>query len=177
MPLATPSQTAGPFVGIGTEWMVEPDSASEGPILISGDVKDGAGEPVTDAMLEFWQADPEGRFPSESPAWHGFRRALTDSLGRYRVSTFEPGRVVAADGTTQAPHIAVSIFARGLMQRLVTRIYLPGDTEALTADPLLLSLPTADRARLVARKTVHEGELEFDIRLQGDEESIFFEPW
>jgi protocatechuate 3,4-dioxygenase alpha subunit len=182
----TPSQTAGPFVSIGTGWMVETfvsDSLSSqnrhpDAIEISGDVRDGNGDPVGDAMIEFWQADPEGRFPPESPpGWRGFGRALTGPDGGYVLVTLAPGSVPDARGAMQAPHIDVSIFARGLVQRLVTRIYLPGDTESLSSDPVLATVPEADRHRLIAREGRSGKELAFDIRFQGDEETVFFEPW
>ncbi|TMM13030.1 MAG: protocatechuate 3,4-dioxygenase subunit alpha [Actinobacteria bacterium] len=119
-------------------------------------------------MLETWQADGEGRFGE----W-GFARCLTDADGRYRLSTVKPGSVPAADGTPQAPHIDVSVFARGLLQRLVTRIYFPDEAEANDADPVLSSIadPVA-RASLVAAAV--DGDLRFDVRLQGDEETAFF---
>ena len=208
----TPSQTAGPFVSIGTEWdaggRLVPETA-KGAISIVGCVLDGAGSPVTDAMLEFWQADPAGQFPSgpagsrfgaspsgrspsgRSPSggspsggspsggsWTGFARALTDEQGRYRLVTLKPGPVPGAGGQPQAPHIDVSIFARGLLQRLVTRIYFP-DEEALNAtDPVLSSLGDAGLAsRLVASGEADSPSLRFDIRLQGDQETVFFAPW
>jgi protocatechuate 3,4-dioxygenase, alpha subunit len=209
----TPSQTAGPFVSIGAEWdatgLLVPEGTA-GAVSIVGHVFDGAGAPVTDAMLEFWQADPEGRFPSRSPAgppsagppsagppsagltsagpasvgsWTGFARALTDQEGMYRIVTVKPGPVPGPGGERQAPHIDVSIFARGLLQRLVTRIYFP-DEEALNAnDPVLSSLGDAALAqRLVASPepgppAPGTPSLRFDIRLQGEQETVFFAPW
>ena len=125
--LPTPSQTAGPFVSIGTEWDATGRMVEEGSpavITVMGTVFDGRGEPVTDAMLEFWQADPEGHFPPETAStWTGFTRCLTYKGGRFRLVTVKPGSVPGPDGEAQAPHIDVSLFARGLLQRLVTRIY------------------------------------------------------
>jgi protocatechuate 3,4-dioxygenase, alpha subunit len=186
----TPSQTAGPFVSICCDWMTgvpvadtlisrahDAAGADSGCLTLTGIVLDGAAEPVTDAMLEFWQADPDGHFPPDSPpAWRGFARALTDSDGRYRLVTVKPGSVPSSNGAPQAPHLDVSIFARGLMQRLVTRIYLSDDADALACDPLLESIPSHDRARLVAMPGDGPGEFVFDIRLQGDQETVFFEP-
>jgi protocatechuate 3,4-dioxygenase, alpha subunit len=166
---ATPSQTVGPFFRFGVEWMAPAGTPPSGaPVVVTGTVSDGDGRPVSDAMLETWQADGQGRFGE----W-GFARCLTDADGGYRLSTVKPGRVLAADGTRQAPHIDVSVFARGLLQRLVTRIYFPDEAEANDADPVLSSVvdPTA-RASLVAAAV--DGDLRFDIRLQGDEETAFF---
>jgi protocatechuate 3,4-dioxygenase alpha subunit len=164
---ATPSQTVGPFFRLGLEWMARAAQTPSGaPVVVTGTVFDGDGRPVPDAMLETWQADGEGRFGE----W-GFARCLTDGDGNYRLSTVKPGRVPAADGTRQAPHIDVSIFARGLLQRLVTRIYFPDEAEANDADPVLSSIGDS-RASLVA--VAGDRDLRFDIRLQGDEETAFF---
>ncbi len=165
---ATPLQTAGPFFRFGLEWMARAGQSLPGtPVVVTGTVYDGAGSPVPDAMLELWQADGEGRFGEG-----GFARCLTRSGGDYRLDTVKPGRVPAADGAPQAPHIDVSVFARGLLQRLVTRIYFPDEAEANDADPVLSSIvdPVA-RATLVARAV--DGDLRFDIRLQGHEETAF----
>jgi protocatechuate 3,4-dioxygenase, alpha subunit len=181
----TPSQTAGPFVSIGTEWdatgSMVPESSS-GALMLAGRVIDGSGQPVTDAMLEFWQADPDGCFPAapDKGRWSGFTRALTDREGRYRLVTLKPGPVAAGDGRPQAPHIDVSIFARGLLQRLVTRAYF-SDEEALNeTDPVLASvgeLGLALRSRLIAQRQPGTATYRFDIYLQGDQETIFFAPW
>jgi protocatechuate 3,4-dioxygenase alpha subunit len=175
----TPSQTAGPFLSIGTEWLADGSIAAVGAaggIIVTGRVLDGAGMPVTDAVLEFWQADADGRYPPETaPDWTGFTRALTDHEGRYRLQTVAPGRVAAGDGTPQAPHIDVSIFARGLLQRLVTRIYLSDEEAANALDPVLCSISEAAAASsLIAR--AGPGGYELDLRLQGDGETIFFVP-
>jgi protocatechuate 3,4-dioxygenase alpha subunit len=129
-------------------------------------VLDGAGVPVSDAMVEIWQADPKGEFP---PDWRGFGRCFTDDEGHFAFVTVKPGRVDAR----QSPHIDVSVFARGLLQRLVTRIYFPDEEAANAADPVLTSIeqPTA-RATLVAFGT--PPDLRFDIHLQGDDETVFF---
>jgi protocatechuate 3,4-dioxygenase alpha subunit len=186
----TPSQTAGPFVSIGTEWnstgLVVPES-TPGARSIVGRVTDGAGAPVTDAMLEFWQADPEGRFPSapapadgssSTPPWTGFARALTDGEGSFRLVTLKPGPVPGPSGETQAPHVDISIFARGLLQRLVTRLYFPDEAALNASDPVLSGLGDAALAsRLVASREEGNRSLRFDIRLQGDQETVFFAPW
>lgn len=177
--LTSPSQTAGPFVSLGTAWSA--DGAMVGPgetgtITLSGFVIDGAGEPVTDGLLEFWQADGQGRFgPAGGAAWTGFSRALTGADGAYRLVTVKPGAVPLEDGRPQAPHINVSIFARGLLQRLVTRVYF-SDEEANAADPVLALLAPDLRTRMVA---VHEpGTVGYrlDLHLQGPQESVFFAP-
>jgi len=175
---ATPSQTAGPFLSIGTSWGAlgaAVEAGVPGSFVLSGTVTDGAGAPVTDALVEFWQADPSGRFPPETPdTWRGFTRALTDEGGTYRMRTLRPGRVACQAGL-QAPHIDVSIFARGLLQRLVTRVYLGDEQEANASDPVLASIADeADRARLVAVSV--PGGFRFDIALQGPKETPFFVP-
>ncbi len=159
----TPSQTVGPYLAIALPWadgaFVVP-SGTPGAIVITGIVRDGAGEPVPDALVETWQADPDSRFnhPDDprgaaEPAAAGFRgfgRCPTDADGRYWIVTLRPGPLPTADGGTQAPHIDVSVFARGLLNRVVTRIYLPGE-EANSADPVLNSIADpARRATLIA---------------------------
>jgi protocatechuate 3,4-dioxygenase, alpha subunit len=171
-PSPTASQTIGPFFRFGLEWAATPelvDPGADGAVTIEGRVLDGDGEPVPDAMVEIWQADAEGRFPPEAAGdWTGFGRDLTDGSGRFRFVTVAPG---AVDGD-QAPHIDVSVFARGLLQRVVTRLYLPDDPGALARDPLLASIAEPERrASLVA--TGEGGILRFDIHLQGDRETVF----
>jgi protocatechuate 3,4-dioxygenase alpha subunit len=178
----TPSQTIGPFFSHALPWpdgpaVVEP--GHPGAIRIGGRVRDGAGDPVPDAMIETWQADPDGRFAHpEDPSggagvtFRGFGRALTDDDGRYGLVTLKPGPVPGPGGP-QAPHIDVSVFARGLLNRLVTRIYFPDEPERNAADPVLASIGDPERrATLVA---VADGEgLRFDIHLQGPHETVFF---
>jgi protocatechuate 3,4-dioxygenase, alpha subunit len=176
----TPPQTVGPFLSIGLTWpnghLVVPEG-SPGALRISGVLRDGAGEPVADGMVETWQADAEGRFdhpddprvPSGS-CFGGFGRCPTDAEGRFQIVTLKPGAL----GDGQAPHIDVSVFARGLLNRLVTRIYFPDEAEANAADPVLASIEdAAERATLIARED--GGVLRFDIRLQGDGETVFFD--
>jgi protocatechuate 3,4-dioxygenase alpha subunit len=179
----TPSQTAGPFLHIGLSW---PDGAevvadgTAGSIVLRGRVTDGAGEPVTDALVETWQADADGRFahPDDPrgavPArFRGFGRAETDAGGRYRIRTVKPGPLPTSEGDAEAPHVNVSVFARGLLDRVVTRCYFPDEETANAADPVLNRVPPARRATLVARAV--DGGYEFDIRLQGDGETVFFD--
>ena len=168
----TPSQTIGPFFTVGLIWADGPDVVADGTpgtVRIGGRVLDGAGDPVADALVETWQADPAGRFSSE---FRGFGRSATDAGGRWAIRTRKPGPLPAPDGGTEAPHLDVSVFARGLLHRVVTRIYFPDEAEANAADPVLCSIPDPEaRARLVA---VAEGDgLRFDIRLQGDQETPF----
>jgi protocatechuate 3,4-dioxygenase, alpha subunit len=132
-------------------------------------------------MLEIWQADEEGRFPHPDdprhaecdPGFTGFARSATDADGRYRFVTIVPGRVPSADGALQAPHAVVSVFARGLLDRVVTRVYFPVDDAALASDPVLALVALEQRATLVARRG-GDG-FEFDIHLQGDHETVFFD--
>ena len=178
----TPSQTIGPFFAVGLPWPDGPDvvpAGTPGAVLIGGQVVDGAGEPVPDALVETWQADPDGRFahPDDprGPAtsdFRGFGRCATDAHGRWAIRTLKPGPLPAPDGGTEAPHLDVSVFARGLLHRVVTRIYFPDEAEANAADPVLCSIPDPKvRERLVA---VAEGDgLRFDIHLQGDQETPF----
>ena len=163
------SQTIGPFFRVGMSWMdaqnVIPTAMAEA-ITITGRVLDGAGEPVADAVVEIWQADADGAFPA---SWRGFGRGFTDEGGNFGFVTVKPGRV----DDRQAPHIDVSVFGRGLLQRLVTRMYFPDEADANAADPVLSSIedPTA-RATLVAAAT--PSHFRFDIHLQGDHETVFF---
>ena len=178
----TPSQTIGPFFAVQLCWPDGPEVVPEGTpgaVWIGGRVTDGDGDPVPDALVETWQADPTGRFahPGDprGPATSGFRgfgRCATDAEGRWAVRTLKPGPLPDQDGGTEAPHLDVSVFARGLLHRLVTRVYFPDEAEANAADPLLASIPDpAARARLVA---VADGDgLRFDIHLQGDPETPF----
>ena len=183
----TPSQTVGPFfrpalIEAGAETLVRKETRGN-RVAIEGRVIDGDGAPVTDAMLEIWQANAEGRYdhPDDDqeklldPAFHGFGRAATDALGTFRFHTIKPGPVPGVDGALQAPHINVSIFARGLLKRLVTRIYFP-DEPLNATDRVLNSSPQARRATMVAAWTdsTHRA-LRFDVILQGANETVFLE--
>jgi protocatechuate 3,4-dioxygenase, alpha subunit len=182
----TPSQTAGPFLAIGLPWPDGPDVVPEGTpgaIAITGTVRDGAGQPVTDAMLETWQADPDGSFPdpddprgARPTTFRGLGRCLTDAAGQYRLRTLRPGALPAPGGKAwEAPHIDVSVFARGLLDRLVTRIYLPDEPEANAADPVLSAIADESRQATLVATAIGPGEFRFDIRLQGERETVFFE--
>jgi protocatechuate 3,4-dioxygenase alpha subunit len=179
----TPSQTVGPFfhdalLDEDRSELVSPDHP--GAIRIEGAVYDGAGEPVTDAMVEIWQANESGHYndPKELPpgsgAFSGFGRSGTDAGGEFSFVTVKPGTVPGPDGSLQAPHVMVSVFARGLLKRLVTRVYFPDEEDANSSDPVLSSIEEPElRGTLVARD---EGEvLRFDIHLQGENQTAFFE--
>jgi protocatechuate 3,4-dioxygenase alpha subunit len=132
-------------------------------------VLDAAGAPVPDALVEVWQADGDGDFPdADDGGFPGFGRCLVDDDGGYSFSTCKPGRV---DGV-QAPHVDLSVFARGLLQRVVTRVYFPDEQDANAADPVLASIDEARRSTLVA-EPVDDG-LRFDIHLAGERETVFF---
>jgi protocatechuate 3,4-dioxygenase alpha subunit len=161
----TPSQTVGPYFSIGLPWPDGPEVVPDGDVWIRGVVLDGEREPIPDALVETWQADPSGRYEVEG--FRGFGRCPTAADGSYAIRTVKPG---AVDG--QAPHIAVSVFARGLLDRVVTRIYFPEDAEAHAADPVLSGLDEQARATLVAVR--EEGGYRFDVRLQGPDETVFF---
>jgi protocatechuate 3,4-dioxygenase, alpha subunit len=163
---ATPGQTVGPFYGYALPYDGGPDLVPPGhhaAIRLHGYVLDGAGTPVPDALLEIWQTDAAGNVPQvggslrrDDHTFTGWGRASTNNTGHYSFTTIEPG----------APFIALTVFARGLMNRLFTRIYLP---EAV--DPFLLSVPAERRDTLVA--TREADGLRFDVILQGDRETVF----
>jgi protocatechuate 3,4-dioxygenase alpha subunit len=168
----TPSQTVGPFFDIGFRWLHTPELVGPsvpGAIRIAGGVFDGVGDPIPDAVVEIFQADPEGRFPPETETgWRGFGRCLSDPDGGFRFVTVKPGSV--APGS--APHVDVSVFARGLLQRLVTRCYFGDEEQANAADEVLRSLDDGVAATLVA--PAEDGTYRFDIHLQGEKETAFF---
>jgi protocatechuate 3,4-dioxygenase, alpha subunit len=166
----TPSQTVGPFFSFGLlaadQSELVPRDAPDA-ILLSGRILDGEGEPVPDAMVEIWQADEQGRYRSD----FGWARSGADADGRYAFVTCKPGRVADDDGGLQAPHISMLVFARGLLKPVRTRVYFP-DEPGNACDGVLASLSEKDRSTLIAR--ARNGGLEFDVRLQGDEQTTFF---
>jgi protocatechuate 3,4-dioxygenase alpha subunit len=169
----TPSQTVGPFFAIELPYAegpyVVPDGA-DGAIWLRGRVLDGVGDPIPDALIESWQAGPDGRFDGE---FRGFGRSGTDVEGAWAILTLKPGPVPAPDGGEQAPHVDLTIFARGLLHQLVTRLYFEDEEDANAADPVLSGLPDDDaRATLIA--TRKDGGYRLDIHLQGPDESVFF---
>jgi protocatechuate 3,4-dioxygenase alpha subunit len=180
----TPSQTVGPFFAIGLPWEVGPHAVPEDTdqaIRITGTVYDGSGEPVPDHLIETWQADPAGRFAdmhgyggaSELEGFRGFARyGVEDGDGTFEIVTVKPGAVPGPGGVMQAPHIDVSLFARGMLNRCVTRIYFADEVDANAADPVLAGVPEARRTTLLAEPI--EGGYRFDIHLQGPDETVFF---
>jgi protocatechuate 3,4-dioxygenase, alpha subunit len=184
----TPSQTVGPFfkpslIRAGSETLATAKTRGE-RIIVAGRVLDGDGAAVNDAMIEIWQANADGRYdhPDDQqeklidPNFRGFGRAATDEEGRFRFATIMPGAVAGSGGVAHAPHINVSIFARGLLKRLVTRIYFPGEP-LNAADPLLAFVPAARRSTLIARagSSAPMREFIFDINLQGANETVFLD--
>ncbi|MCT2021344.1 protocatechuate 3,4-dioxygenase subunit alpha [Kocuria marina] len=174
----TPGQTIGPFYGYalpyeGGEFLV--DRSHPKAVRLHGTVYDGHGTPVPDSMLEIWQADQNGKVSQEPGSlkrdgytFTGFGRVAVDNAGHYDFTTVDPGPT--EDG--KAPFICLTVFARGLLNRLFTRVYLPEDTDALTNDPLLSSLSEAERATMIAERQ-SDGSLHFDVHLQGDRETVF----
>ncbi len=184
----TPSQTVGPFFAMRLPWPGGPFVVPEGTpgaVTIIGRVLDGAGNVIPDALVETWQADPEGRFahpddprgPSSRGYWsfRGFGRCETAPDGSYRIVTLKPGPLPSPDGSTEAPHLDVSVFARGLLDRLVTRLYFPDEAEANASDPVLSSIAEPERRDTLLAVPEGDGVLRFDIRLQGDGETVFFD--
>jgi len=186
---ATTSQTVGPFFSIGFTWLTPENLAAPGvsgePITIEGRVLDGDGHPVPDAILELWQANSHGKYvhPEDTQdkplekGFSGFGRIPTDADGKFRFTTIKPGQVPGpgAEKRLQAPHIAVSLFARGLLRQLVTRIYFPGDPANATDFALSLVEPVR-RATLIAKKTsASANALEWNVILQGPDETVFFD--
>jgi protocatechuate 3,4-dioxygenase alpha subunit len=179
----TPSQTVGPYLAIGLTWQDGPYAVAPGTpgaFWLRGRLLDGAGEPVPDGMVETWQADAEGRFDhpddprgaARTPGFRGFARSLTDADGRWAVHTLKPGPVPDGPHGVQAPHIDVSVFARGLLDRVVTRVYF-ADEGANAQDATLMALPDdAARSTLLAQPTGYGYRL--DITLQGPDETVFF---
>lgn len=166
----TPSQTAGPYFSIGllrdgASELVPRDSPDA--IGVAGRVLDGDGEPVNDALIELWQADGDGRYRPD----FGWARCGTDADGRFSFVIRKPGRVSDGEGGLQAPHVSVLVFARGLLKPVQTRMYFP-DEPGNDEDRVLTAVPEPERASLVARAV--DGGLEFDVRLQGDEQTTFF---
>jgi protocatechuate 3,4-dioxygenase, alpha subunit len=180
-----PSQTSGPFLSIGlldgylgASLVPEDDPRA---IRIRGRLLDGNGDPVPDGLVEIWQANAAGRYAHPEDArddipleegFLGFGRSGTVEDGWFEFVTVKPGRVPAPDGGQQAPHLVVTVFARGLLKHLVTRLYFPDEVDANAEDPVLLGLEPDERKTLVAR--VADGELRFDIVLQGVDQTTFF---
>jgi protocatechuate 3,4-dioxygenase alpha subunit len=183
----TPFQPTGPYFHVmlrgasrGVD-VVAPASCPGRHVAITGVVLDGAGAPVTDALVEVWQADGEGRYRHAEdprcgevdPGFRGFGRTATDDKGRFRFETIKPGPVAGPGGTVQAPHVLVSLMAPGILTRRVTRVYFE-DEAATRADPILALVPAGRRRTLVASRA-GEAAYRLDIVLQGEGETVFFD--
>jgi protocatechuate 3,4-dioxygenase alpha subunit len=187
---ATVSQTAGPYFHIGlrrlfSDQVADADAVGR-HIVVEGRVLDGDGVPVSDALIELWQADPNGKYAhphdlddlkdkSRTPGFRGFARVPTNDDGVFRFTTVKPGRVPAPDGAKQAPHILVSVFMRGLLRQAVTRIYF-SDEPSNEEDLVLGCVPAPRRSTLIAkRRTGQPDVFDWDIVLQGPHETAFFD--
>lgn len=182
---ATTSQTVGPYFKIGLEPLYRSDIAgpdAEGRrVRGQGCVYDGDGKPVADAFLEIWQANAHGRYAHSQdtqdkpldPGFFGFGRIPTDAEGRFAFTTIQPGCVPGPAGSLQAPHLVISVFMRGLLKRAATRMYFPGEP-ANAEDPVLKRVPDARRTTLVANPLA-DGSLEWNVRMQGPDETVFFD--
>ena len=184
---ATTWQTVGPFFKIGLQWLDRTNLAPEGVsgerVTIQGRVLDGDGVPVPDALLEIWQANAQGKYahPEDTqpkllePGFTGYGRVPMDSDGAFRFTTIKPGPVPGPDNKDQAPHLLVSIVMRGLLIRLVTRIYFPN--EPRNAEDYILNLVEPERRSTLIAKPVsgRPGVFEWNVALQGANETVFFE--
>lgn len=171
MEALTPFQTIGPYFAVAMPGAVLPfrDDEPGERIRIRGQVRDGAGAPAPDVMLETWQADAAGRLRPDA----GWGRFPTDAEGRFEITTVRPGRVPGPEGALQAPHLLLSLLARGILTRLVTRLYF-ADEPSTSEDPILRLAPAERRHTLVARPT-DDGAFAFDLVLQGLDETVFFD--
>ena len=177
--LVTPSQTIGPFFADGLRWkdgaVLFPGSAPGRHIRLGGTVIDGNGKTVPDSLLEFWQADSAGHFGGpRGSTCSGFGRVMTDKDGRYEIRTVIPGQVAAANGSQQAPHILVVLFARGLLKQVVTRVYFEGES-ANAADPVLALCGKRAGTLIATRNASDASAFLWDVVLQGGTETVFFE--
>jgi len=184
---ATANQTVGPYLHIGLTWLNTDRIAAPGVqgerFTIQGRLLDGDGVGVNDGMIEIWQANAQGKYahPEDKqktalePGFRGFGRVPTNAKGAFRFSTIKPGSVPGPDGKAQAPHLVVSVFLRGSLKHLPTRIYFPDDP-ANAKDPLLGLVPPARRGTLIAKKVAgRKGLLEWNVILQGRGETVFFD--
>jgi protocatechuate 3,4-dioxygenase, alpha subunit len=184
---ASTSQTIGPFFSIGLNRLKQDNLVGEGVsgerVTIAGRMLDGDGKPVPDGLVETWQANAHGKYAhpeddqdkSLEAGFKGYGRVMTDDQGKFQFTTIKPGQAPAPDGKTQAPHIAVSVFARGLEKRLVTRIYFP-DEPSNSSDFALNLVESGRRETLIAKKIADKsGALEWNIILQGPCETVFFD--
>jgi protocatechuate 3,4-dioxygenase alpha subunit len=185
--ILTSSQTVGPFVAIGFEKSrvdnLAPPGVSGARTVIRGRILDGDGKPVSDAVVETWQANAHGKYAHPDDAqeklieenFKGFGRVLTSEAGAFQLATIKPGRVAGPGGRLQAPHLVVIVFMRGLLKHLVTRIYFP-DEPGNSDDPVLNLVPAERRRTLIANKVQGQQDtLEWNLHLQGEDETVFFD--
>jgi protocatechuate 3,4-dioxygenase, alpha subunit len=184
---ATTWQTVGPFFSIGFSWLYRDNLAGTGVsgerVEIVGRILDGDGNPVPDGIVEIWQANSQGKYahpddPQEKrveAGFTGYGRVPTNDAGRFRFTTIKPGRVLGPDGNLQAPHLEISVFTRGLLRRLITRIYFP--EEPSNAEDFALNFVDAARRGTLIAKPLGErtGLLEWNVILQGSGETVFFD--
>ncbi|WP_372392195.1 protocatechuate 3,4-dioxygenase subunit alpha [Xanthomonas sp. NCPPB 3582] len=182
---ATPSQTVGPYYRLGLEPLyrdrLAPPQAAGTPVQISGCIYDGAGAPVSDAVLELWQADASGiyahaadaRHQAHDAAFDGWGRVPTDAQGRFCFATVKPGTVAGPDGRPQAAHLTVLVLMRGLLRAASTRLYFADDPQ-LDSDPVLELVPADRRGSLLAQPR-GGGAYTWDVHMQGDAETVFFQ--
>jgi protocatechuate 3,4-dioxygenase alpha subunit len=184
---ATTSQTVGPYFKIGLDWLNCANMAGEGVagerVAIQGYVVDGDGVGVPDALVEVWQANSHGKYAhaddkQDKPLDAGFRgygRIPTDARGAFRFATIKPGPLPGPGGREQAPHLVISVFMRGLLKRLTTRMYFPNEARN-AADPILNLVDPARRSTLIAKTAASApGGLEWNVILQGANETVFFD--
>jgi protocatechuate 3,4-dioxygenase, alpha subunit len=180
----TPWQTVGPFFHDALPYEHGPRVAGldrPGAFRLHGRVIDGNGVPIPDSLVEIWQADESGQLDARAgiydamtgSGFRGFGRCPTDDDGHFEFVTVKPGPVTTVEGRAQAPHIAMSVFARGMLRRVVTRVYFPDDADAHATDPLLSDVDEARRATLIATAT--EDGYRFDVHIQGDDETVFLD--
>ena len=193
----TPSQTVGPFfsygltpeeygkAGITSQTLINTQTQGE-RIRIEGRILDGQGQGISDALVEIWQANSTGRYhhPSDNRAdvaldnhFNGFGRAATDANGAFWFETIKPGAVPGRGNTLQAPHINIVVMMRGLLSHVYTRLYFADETEANSDDPVLALVEEARRSTLLAQceETLSGTVFRFDIQMQGNNETVFFD--
>jgi protocatechuate 3,4-dioxygenase alpha subunit len=183
---ASGHQTVGPYLHIGLNWLVTRNIAGPGikgeRVTIAGRLVDGDGNGVSDGLIEIWQANAAGKYahPEDKQkkpierGWRGFGRIPTDARGGFRFSTIKPGKVPGPGGKLQAPHLVVSVFMRGMLKHLATRIYFPDEQAANAEDAILKLVPAARRATLLAKRK-SKSALEWNVILQGKNETVFFD--
>ncbi len=182
----TPSQTVGPYFHYALPYAGGETLTNEATlgtrVTIEGRLIDGNDLPVGDGLIEIWQANSQGRFhhPEDTqekqldPNFNGFGRTYTDADGWFRFQTIKPGQTPGPAGASQSPHINISVLGRGILKRLATRLYF-GDEAANETDPILALVPAERRATLIAERQGDGSSYRLDIRLQGENETVFFE--